>query len=408
MDASAYRTSYRKTIGLAAVALVVAAIGAIGLVQGEVSILRWVLSGIAALLAAFAAAVVAGGLFCLRREANQERGIGWMPRPNVRNRSARESAVRRAIRVGDRVEVRSAEEIMATLDAAGTLEALPFMPEMLAYCGKRFSVSNRADKILDMIDKTGLRRMRRAAFLDDVRCDGSAHDGCQQGCRIIWKTSWLRRVQPGSPEPEPGADTTAFGAQLQPFVRRSDSEDREEPLYRCQATELLAASTRMHHWDPRAELRALATGNVRLGDFVLVLSMRAFNFVQELRGGSRYPAYTPSCRGKTPQERLDLYPGEWVEVKSLREIEATLGAEGRNRGMRFDREMVRYCGGRYRVRSRVDRLIDEKTGRMLVLRNPCIVLEGVETPGEFLRFNPQREFPYWREIWLRRVSERSN
>ena len=47
----------------------------------------------------------------------------------------------RRFRAGDRVLVRSPEEILATLDADGTLDGLPFMPEMLDWCGKPF-VSN--------------------------------------------------------------------------------------------------------------------------------------------------------------------------------------------------------------------------------------------------------------------------
>ena len=38
-----------------------------------------------------------------------------------------------ALRAGDWVEVRSKEEILATLDENGRLEDLPFMPQMLQY-----------------------------------------------------------------------------------------------------------------------------------------------------------------------------------------------------------------------------------------------------------------------------------
>ena len=50
------------------------------------------------------------------------------------------------LRVGDTVEVKSREEIFATLDSRGALEALPFMPEMLKYCGQQYKVYKRADK----------------------------------------------------------------------------------------------------------------------------------------------------------------------------------------------------------------------------------------------------------------------
>ena len=50
------------------------------------------------------------------------------------------------LKAGEWVEVRSQEEILATLDGNGRLENLPFMPEMLQQCGKRFRVFKRADK----------------------------------------------------------------------------------------------------------------------------------------------------------------------------------------------------------------------------------------------------------------------
>ena len=50
------------------------------------------------------------------------------------------------LRVGEVVEVRSEAEILSTLDANGRLEGLPFMPEMLKYCGQRFQVYKSAHK----------------------------------------------------------------------------------------------------------------------------------------------------------------------------------------------------------------------------------------------------------------------
>jgi hypothetical protein len=64
--------------------------------------------------------------------------------------------------------------------------------------------------------------------------------------------------------------------------------------------------------------------------------------------------------------------------------------------------MIRFCGQPAVVRRRVERVIDERTGKMLVMKTPCIALEGVVGTGEFLRFCPQHEYMFWREIWLRR------
>ena len=55
------------------------------------------------------------------------------------------------LRAGDWVEVRSAAEILATLDERGRLDALPFMPEMLQYCGRRFRVFKSAHKTCDTL-----------------------------------------------------------------------------------------------------------------------------------------------------------------------------------------------------------------------------------------------------------------
>ena len=55
------------------------------------------------------------------------------------------------LKPGDVVEVRSPAEILATLDDDATLDAMPFMPEMLRHAGKRFTVSRRVEKICDTV-----------------------------------------------------------------------------------------------------------------------------------------------------------------------------------------------------------------------------------------------------------------
>jgi hypothetical protein len=45
--------------------------------------------------------------------------------------------------------------------------------------------------------------------------------------------------------------------------------------------------------------------------------------------------------------------------------------------------MARFCGRTAKVARRVDQIIDERTGRMIRMRNPCIVLEDVVCEGAF-------------------------
>src|SRR6476659_9096572 len=68
------------------------------------------------------------------------------------------SDARPSLAIGDVVEVRPAEEILAGLDERGELDALPFMPEMLQFCGRHFVVDKIAFKTCDTVTWTGLRR----------------------------------------------------------------------------------------------------------------------------------------------------------------------------------------------------------------------------------------------------------
>jgi hypothetical protein len=127
-----------------------------------------------------------------------------------------------------------------------------------------------------------------------------------------------------------------------------------------------------------------------------------FNEVQSRRHGVPYP-FIEGTATKSPAEFLDLQPGELVQVRSKEEIMATLDKDRRNRGLWFDVEMLPYCGGIYRVLRRVNCIIEEKTGKMITMKNPCIVLEGVVCRSDFNRLCPRAIYPYWREVWLRRA-----
>jgi hypothetical protein len=132
------------------------------------------------------------------------------------------------------------------------------------------------------------------------------------------------------------------------------------------------------------------------------LVITCFNEVDRRRCGREYPSIGGSLK-KTPLEALNLRPGELVQVRTKAEILATLDRNSCNRGLAFTAEMLPYCGGIYRVVRRVHRIIDEKTGYMLNMKTPCIILEGVVCNGEFHRLCPRAIFHYWRECWLTRA-----
>ncbi|HXA61304.1 MAG TPA: hypothetical protein VNW94_19255, partial [Streptosporangiaceae bacterium] len=145
------------------------------------------------------------------------------------------------LRVGDLVEVLSEEEILATLDEKGELENLPFMPEMLPFCGQRLTVHKVAHKLCDTISRSGMRKMDNAVHLTGARCDGAAHGGCQTACSLYWKEAWLRRVDPSEPAPAPAPEPRRMLPILEVNTRKEPGPDGEE-LFRCQATEILRAA----------------------------------------------------------------------------------------------------------------------------------------------------------------------
>jgi hypothetical protein len=99
------------------------------------------------------------------------------------------------LKTDDCVEVRSEKEIFDTLDSQGKLRGLRFTPEMAKFCGKRFRVYKRLDKIL--LEATGeLRRIKTpTVILEGVFCDGSAHGRCDRSCFCFWREEWLKRFQ---------------------------------------------------------------------------------------------------------------------------------------------------------------------------------------------------------------------
>lgn len=419
----------------------------------------------------------------------------WLPRKN------------RTFRAGNWVRVKSAEEILATLDERGRLEALPFMPEMLQYCGKKFRVFKSAHKTCDTIKESKNRSMKSSVHLEGLRCDGAAHGGCQAKCLLFWKEAWLKPIggralinDPSRALPlTPQKNVTIKNAcDLETLARASivvsDTGTQADVQYACQATELLLATNPMYWWQPQQYMKDILSRNVRLRDFIRHCAIATFNAASRLYSrlvtkffsypyirkifqvamatpamkangtqtekaiacnatqpgwrtttatartvytGStlaenflallrrsvrrtynigkrmnshvhRYPYISGLVTGKTPAQTLNLQPGEWVQVRPINEIKPTINRERRNRGLKFDVEMVPYCGGTFRVLARVERIINERTGRMMLLPNACLILENVTCSGCFSKdrlFCPRSIYPYWHEIWLRRLDK---
>jgi len=94
------------------------------------------------------------------------------------------------------VEVRPEQQIMQTLDSSGKNKGLLFMPCMRKFCGKRFRVHKRIERI--RLESTGeYRRLKNTVLLEGVMCDGLEFGGCDRSCFHYWREVWLERVGQG-------------------------------------------------------------------------------------------------------------------------------------------------------------------------------------------------------------------
>ncbi len=245
------------------------------------------------------------------------------------------------LRSGDWIEVRSKEEILATLDKKGRHDEMPFMPQMFQYCGKRFQVYKRAHKTCDTIvynwDSPG-RRLEDGIHLN-LRCDGLSHGGCQAACLIYWKELWVKPAGADAPLDMQAVGTGCTEDDVRAATRAEDVEARGQPRFSCQATEVLNFTSPLPWWDARQYVEDYKSGNATIPQilkgflwtsfyyFTLAFSPRfgaparyLYDRFQSLWGGLPFPRH----RGRfpvgspTPQAELNLQPGRVGSHQAVR------------------------------------------------------------------------------------------
>ncbi len=183
-----------------------------------------------------------------------------------------------SFRRGDLVEVKGAAEILATLDADGKLDGLLFMPEMARYCGQRLRVFRRATKTC--IEGLGLRRMEGAVLLEGLRCDGSAHEGCQRACLLFWKEAWLKPCAdaPAAATGDPSEPRTAEEGTVPSPVRcLAALPTTKGDRFYCQSTELPGATHEFPGGNLRHFFRDFLAGDVTLAELGRILRHKVVN-----------------------------------------------------------------------------------------------------------------------------------
>ncbi len=300
------------------------------------------------------------------------------------------------LRPGDLVEVKSPAEILQTLDADGTLDKLPFMPEMGDFCGRRYKVAKRVVKTCYYGTSSGMRKFPRedVVLLEGLRCSGAAHDGCQKACTIFWREAWVRKVE-GPTTVQSIADPHS-SERLRARLKTSTGPE----TYFCQASEILNATSDLSRWERFGNcFNEVRAGNCSAFQMVRRIGTWLFWRIRRVLLGE----YARGSNKSTPIASLNLQPREWIEVRSVKSIAGTLNERGHNRGLYFTPDMRLLCGSRQRVEKRIEKIIVDGTGEMRRLHN-TVYLEGSLCGCVYaLGGCPRGEFSYWREIWLRRA-----
>ena len=311
--------------------------------------------------------------------------------------------------VGDTVRIRSIDEIRRTLDTIGELDGLPFMDEMAAFCGHTARVYRVLDKIYDYGRSRRMRRLEDSVLLVGLRCDGSAHGGCEAACYMVWKRQWLGPVRASAATPIlttsslPQFDQTSTHSTADPIQRTPLAATHGSvPHYECQYTKLTNATHPIGRFDLNRTFGALVVGNVSIAAFLVAAMTRLANALQVARGGVAYPAL-PRLEKNSETPVVALNAGQWVRVNTTAQIATTLDRNSKNRGLWFDADMLKHAGRTCRVLGRIERIIDIASGQMIPMRTPCIVLDGVHYSGEFQWFGEQHDYLYWREAWLKPI-----
>ncbi|MGN6423744.1 MAG: hypothetical protein ACTHLA_10580 [Asticcacaulis sp.] len=173
------------------------------------------------------------------------------------------------------------------------------MPEMVAQIGAIKTIRRRAGRTC--VEGEGLRGMKNAVFLDEARCDGGHHEGCQRGCDAFWKTAWLS-ADLTPPTASEDAERAARLRLLHLMTHRGGP-------YVCQSTALKSATRALSQMHLGALLREVRQGDMRLDHFLRLANRALINKTRRLFGLPELDLIVGEP-GKTSRGALDLKPGD--------------------------------------------------------------------------------------------------
>lgn len=98
------------------------------------------------------------------------------------------------IKAGDLVQVRSKNDIKATLNAWNEYKGCAFIDDMWDYCGSTQRVFKKVQNFVDERDYK-MKRVKGIYLLENVFCQGTKVMGrCDRSCFFFWREEWLEKL----------------------------------------------------------------------------------------------------------------------------------------------------------------------------------------------------------------------
>jgi hypothetical protein len=132
------------------------------------------------------------------RKARRLIGVGRLRSTDDKRRAATtRDATKLGLEVGEWVKIRSAGEILATLNDDRKNRGLVFEQEMLRHCGKTYRVLARLSRIIDEKSGKMIKLTNDCIALEGLTCRGLDNRKrlfCPRGPFFYWRESWLERA----------------------------------------------------------------------------------------------------------------------------------------------------------------------------------------------------------------------
>jgi len=98
---------------------------------------------------------------------------------------------------GDRVLVKTKEQIQITLNHWNELKGCSFLPEMWQYCGTEQKVLKPVIRFVDERD-CRVKKVKGVYLVEEAICQGfELYGGCDRACFYFWREEWLEEVEQG-------------------------------------------------------------------------------------------------------------------------------------------------------------------------------------------------------------------